>query len=107
MWLIGSGPAAAHSVNLSDLALTLGSLTIPIAGALHSASSDLSDIGADRPFAGMAFDNMRRLGTKPTLDTLGLKTSLGGSTRTGSRSSPRVSAHPAIIPFLGPRTDPF
>jgi hypothetical protein len=46
-------------------------------------------------------------GTKRTLNTLGLKTSLGGSTRTGSRSSPRVSAHLAIIPFLGPRTEPF
>jgi hypothetical protein len=30
---------------------------------LHSASSDLSDIGADRPFTGMAFDKMRRPGT--------------------------------------------
>jgi hypothetical protein len=76
-------------------------------GALHSASSDLSDVGADRPFAGMAFDKMRRPGTKRTLNTLGLKTSLGRSTRTGSRSSPRVSAHLAIIPFLGPGTDPF
>jgi hypothetical protein len=32
----------------------------PVGGASHSASSDLSDVGADRPFAGMAFDKMRR-----------------------------------------------
>ena len=31
-------------------------------GALHSPSSDLSDVDADRPFAGMAFDKMRRPG---------------------------------------------
>jgi hypothetical protein len=48
---------------------------------------------------------MRRPGTKRTLNTLGLKTSLGRSTRTGSRSSPRVSAYLAIISFLGPRTE--
>jgi hypothetical protein len=30
--------------------------------ALHSVCADLSDIGADRPFAGMAFDKMRRPG---------------------------------------------
>ena len=33
-------------------------------GALHSALSGLSDVGADRQFAGMAFDKMRRPGTK-------------------------------------------
>ena len=34
---------------------------------MHSASSDLSDVGANRPFAGMAFDEMRRPGTERTL----------------------------------------
>jgi hypothetical protein len=63
-----------------------------LGGALHSASADLSDVGADRPFAGMAFDEMRRPGTERT--------------RSGSRSSPGVSAHLAIIPVLGPRTKP-
>ena len=33
-----------------------------LGGALHSACADLSDVGADRPFAGMAFDKMRRPG---------------------------------------------
>jgi hypothetical protein len=49
----------------------------------------------------------RRPGNKRTLNTLGLKTSLGRSTRTGSRSSPRVSAHLAILAFLGPRHGPI
>jgi hypothetical protein len=78
-----------------------------LGGTLHSASADLSDVGANKPVAGMAFDEMRRPWTERTLNTLGLKTSLGRSTRTGSRSSPRVSAHLAIIPVLGPRTEPF
>jgi hypothetical protein len=38
-------------------------------------------------------------GPNATLKTPGLKTSLGSSKRTGSRSSPRVSARYAIIPF--------
>lgn len=33
-----------------------------LGGALHSARADLSDVGADRSFAGMAFDEMRRPG---------------------------------------------
>ena len=48
---------------------------------MHSASSDLSDVGADRPFAGMAFDKMRRPGTQRSLNTLELKTSRGRSAR--------------------------
>ena len=47
----------------------------------------------------MASDKMRRPGTKRTLNTLGLKTSPGRSTRTGSRGSPRVLAYLAIVPF--------
>ena len=31
---------------------------------MHSAFSGLSDVGADRPFAGVAFDKMRRPGTQ-------------------------------------------
>ena len=31
---------------------------------MHSAFSDLSDVGADRPFAGVAFYKMRRPGTQ-------------------------------------------
>jgi hypothetical protein len=30
----------------------------------HSASSDLSDVDADRPFVGMAFDKMRSASAK-------------------------------------------
>jgi hypothetical protein len=40
----------------------------PCGGALHSASSGLSDVGANRPFAGMAFDKMRRPGTERAQD---------------------------------------
>ena len=46
-------------------------------------------------------------GNQRTFNTLGLKTSLGRSTRTGSRSSPRVSACLAISVFLGLTTEPF
>src|ERR1700757_905737 len=80
---------------------------------LHSASSDLSDVDADRPFAGMTLDKMRSSSAKPparlapwtrrTFNTLGLKTSLGRSTRNGSRGSPHVWACLAIVPVLGPR----
>jgi hypothetical protein len=35
----------------------------PLGGALHSASPDLSDVGENRPFAGMALDEKRRPGT--------------------------------------------
>jgi hypothetical protein len=79
-------------------------------GALHFPFSGLSDVGADRPFGGMAFSKMRSAFAEPAarqapgaqraLNTLGLKASLGRSTRPGSRSSPRVSARLAIIPFL-------
>jgi hypothetical protein len=88
---------------------------VAFGGALHSASSDLSDVGADRPLAGMAFDKMRRPGTKRTLATLGLK-NVSGSFRAHREpqppkvfgaSSPRVSVHLAIVPFLDPRTEPF
>jgi hypothetical protein len=81
-------------------------ITTSCGGALQSAFSGLSDVGADRPFAGMAFDKMRSASAKPAarqapwgsthVNTLGLKTFLGRSTRTGSRGCPRVSAHLAI-----------
>jgi hypothetical protein len=80
-------------VNLSDVAAG-GAEPRHSGGALHSAFSGLSHVGANRLFAGLAFDKMRRPGTQRTLNTPGLKTSLGRSTRTGSRSSPRVSAPP-------------
>src|ERR1700741_1383149 len=102
-----SDPAAAHRRQLKRCSSGWRARTTQNGGALHSASSDLSDVGADRPFAGVAVDKMRRPGAQRKLYTLGLKTSLGGSTRTGSRSNPRVSARLAIIPFLGPRTDSF
>ena len=38
-----------------------------IGGALHSAFSGLSAVGAARPFAGVAFNKMRRPGTRHTL----------------------------------------
>ena len=94
-------PAAAHRRRLKRRSSRRRARTTRCGGALHSASSDLSDVGADRPIAGMALDKMRRPGTQRMLNTLGLKTSLGRSTRTGSRSSRRVSAHLAIVPFLG------
>jgi hypothetical protein len=78
---------------------------------LHSASSDLSDVDADRPFAGMRLDKMRSSSAKPparlalwtrrTFNPLGLKTSLGRSTRNGSRGSPHVWACLTIVPVLG------
>jgi hypothetical protein len=40
-------------------------------------------------------------------NTLGLKTSLGRSTRNGSRGSPHVWACLAIVPVLGPRDGTF
>jgi hypothetical protein len=67
----------------------------------------LSDVDANTPFAGLTFNKMRRPGTQCMFNTLGLKTSLGLSTRPGSRSSPRVSARLAIIPLVDPRTEPF
>ena len=78
----------------------------PTGGALHSAFSGLLLVGADRPFAGVAFSKMRRPGAQRTFNTLGLKTSLGRSTRSGSRSSPRVWVCFRISPALGPRTEP-
>jgi hypothetical protein len=103
----GARPAGAHASRVKRRSSRWRARTTRNGGALHSASSDLSDVGTDRMLAGAAFDKMRRPGTQCTLNTLGLKTSLGRSTRTGSRSSPSVSAHLAIIPFLGPRTEPF
>jgi hypothetical protein len=44
-----------------------------VKSALHSASSDLLNAGADRPFAGMASDKMRRPGTQRTLKRQGSK----------------------------------
>jgi hypothetical protein len=58
----------------------MGAITTRVGGALHSAFSGLSDVGAGRAFAGVAFDKMRRPGAQRTLNTLGLKTSLGHST---------------------------
>jgi hypothetical protein len=81
--------------------------TTQFGGALHSAFSGLSAVGADRLFAGVAFNEMRRPGTQRTFNTLGLKTFLHHSPRLGSRSSPRVRVCLTISPFHSPRTEPF
>ena len=93
-------------VNLSD-EQRLARTHHPERRGVALVSSDRSDVGADRPYAGIASNKMRRPGTERRLNTLGLKTSPGRSKRTGSRSSIRVLAHLVIIPFLGPRTEPF
>jgi hypothetical protein len=59
-------------------------------GALHSAFSGLSHVGADRPFAAVALGKTRRPWTRRTFNTLGLKAFPYRPTRKGSRSSPRV-----------------
>ena len=38
---------------------------------MHSAFPGLSHVGADTPFAGVAFDKMRRPGTERTFNTVG------------------------------------
>lgn len=60
----------------------------PIGGVLHSAFSGLLDVDARRSFAGVAFSKMRRPGAQRTSNALRLKTSLGCSTRSGSRGQP-------------------
>jgi hypothetical protein len=57
-----SDPAAAHRRQLKRCRSGWRANRTQNGGALHSASSDLSDVGADRPFAGMAFSKMRRPG---------------------------------------------
>ena len=59
-----SRPAAAHRRQLKGCNSCWCATRTQLGGALHSASSGLSDVGADRQFAGMAFDEMRRPGTK-------------------------------------------
>jgi hypothetical protein len=98
---------AARGCQLKRSSKQLARDQVPDRRGVAFRSSDLSDVGANRPFAGMAFDEMRRPRTQRTFNTLGLKTSLGRSARTGSRSRPRISAQLATIPFLGPRTEPF
>jgi hypothetical protein len=103
-------------VNLSDVAAGGAQAPPSSGGALHSAFSGLSDVGAERPFAGVAFNKMRSASAKPAArkaprdsthaQTLGLKMLLDHSTRPGSRSSPRVGAGLTTRPFLGPSTDP-
>jgi len=44
-----------------------------IGGALHSAFSGLSDVDADKPFAGVAFGKMRRPGPNARSTRRGLK----------------------------------
>jgi hypothetical protein len=51
----------------------LHATTTQLGGALHSAFSGLSHVGADTPFAGVAFDKMRRPGTERTFNTVGQK----------------------------------
>jgi hypothetical protein len=92
-------------VNLSGVAAG-GAQPRPVRRALHSLFSGLSDIGAERSFAGVALDEMRRPGAQRTYNTLGLKTSLGRSTHKGSRSSTHVLFRLTINPFHGPRTEP-
>jgi len=98
-----------HACNLQKICETSGQQVArnpdPERMGVHSAFSDLSDVGANRPFAGVTFNKMRRPGTQRTLNTLGLKTLLNRSKRTGSRSSPHVSARLAISPFLSSRTE--
>jgi len=57
-----SDSAAAHRRQLKRRSSGWRATRPQIGGALHSASSDLSDVGADRPFAGKAFSKMRRPG---------------------------------------------
>jgi hypothetical protein len=57
-----SDPAAAHRRQLRRRSSGWRATRPQIGGALHSASLDLADVGADRPFAGMAFSKMRRPG---------------------------------------------
>jgi hypothetical protein len=57
-----SDSAAAHRRQLKRRSSGWRARTTRNGEALHSASSDLSDVGADRPFAGMAFSKMRRPG---------------------------------------------
>ena len=58
---------AAHRVNLSDVAVSDAQPRPTFGGALHSACSALSDVGADGPLAGVAFNKMRRPGAQRTL----------------------------------------
>ena len=59
-----SRPGSSHRRQLKRRSSGWRATGTRLGGALHSACADLSDVDADRPFAGMAFDKMRRPGTQ-------------------------------------------
>jgi hypothetical protein len=101
MGRVACAATVAASLKLTRVALThLSDVPINKAQAGSSAEgrcipwcSGLSGVGADPAAAGLVWRLMRRdaLGSQRMLNTLGLKTFLGRSTRTGSRSHRKSS----------------
>jgi hypothetical protein len=63
-------PPAAIAVNLKGVAADGAQSGPKTGGALHSAFPGLSDVDADKPFPGVAFNRMRRPGVQRTFYTL-------------------------------------
>ena len=87
-------------MNLRDVVASDAEPRPQVGGALHSAFSGLPLVGADRPFAGVGFNKMRRPGAQRSFKRWGPKTLLDFCTRPGSRRSPHPWVRLMINPFL-------